>query len=130
MCRVLNKLQAGVPSDALNIGRGSKWGNPFRTGLDGNRAAVIGKYERWLSDQRHLLRALDELRGRGLVCLCAPRACQAISCCGSPMPAATNASPGGSVSSSTTRQHVRSSAVPRSARRARVLRGRARPGRV
>jgi hypothetical protein len=117
MCRVLNKLQTGVPSDALNIGRGSKWGNPFRTALDGVRAAVIGKYERWLRDQRHLLRALDELRARDLICFRAPRACQAISCGGSPMPAATNASPGGPVSSSATRQHVCSSAVPRSARR-------------
>ncbi len=52
-----------------------KWGNPFRIGPDGDRAAVIAKYERWLADQHHLLRALDELRGRDLVCFCAPRAC-------------------------------------------------------
>ena len=30
---------------------------------------------KWLADQPHLLRALDELRGRDLVCFCAPRAC-------------------------------------------------------
>ena len=32
MCRVLNKHHAGVPAGAVYIGRGSKWGNPFRIG--------------------------------------------------------------------------------------------------
>ena len=75
LCRVLNKREAGVPAGAVYIGRGSKWGNPFRIGLDGDRAAVILKHGRWLADQHHLLRALDELRGRDLVCFCAPLAC-------------------------------------------------------
>lgn len=75
MCRVLNKHHQGVPKGAVYIGRGSKWGNPFRIGPDGDRAAVIAKHERWLADQQHLLRALDELRGRDLVCFCAPLAC-------------------------------------------------------
>ena len=75
MCRVLNKHHAGVPAGAVYIGRGSKWGNPFRIGPDGDRAAVIVKYERWLADQHQLLRALDELRGCDLVCFCAPRPC-------------------------------------------------------
>ena len=75
MCRVLNKHHAGLPAGAIYIGRGSKWGNPFRIGSDGDRAAVIAKYERWLADQHQLLRALDELLGRDLVCFCAPRAC-------------------------------------------------------
>jgi hypothetical protein len=44
--------------------------NPFRIGPDGYRAAVIAKYECWLADQHLLLRALDELRGRDLVCFC------------------------------------------------------------
>lgn len=75
MCRVLNKHHARMPACAVYIGRGSKWGNPFRISRDGDRAAVIAKYERWLADQHHLLRALDELGGRDLVCFCAPRAC-------------------------------------------------------
>ena len=74
MCRVLNKHHTGVPLGAVYVGRGSKWGNPFRIGRDGDRATVITKYERWLADQDHLLRALDELRGRDLVCFCAPLA--------------------------------------------------------
>ena len=32
MCRVLNKHHSGVPARAVYIGRGSKWGNPFRIG--------------------------------------------------------------------------------------------------
>lgn len=75
MCRVINKHLAGVPAGPVYIGRGSKWGNPFRIGPDGDRAAVIAKYERWLADQRHLLRSLDELRGCDLVCFRAPQPC-------------------------------------------------------
>jgi hypothetical protein len=48
---------------------------PFGHLADGDRAAVIVKHARWLADQHHLLRALDELRGRDLVCFCAPLAC-------------------------------------------------------
>jgi prephenate dehydrogenase len=75
MCRVLNKHHAGIPAGAVYIGRGGKWGNPFRIGRDGDRATVITKYERSLADQHHLLRALDELRGHDLVCFSAPLAC-------------------------------------------------------
>jgi len=75
MCKVLNKRVNGVPAGAVYIGRGSKWGNPFRIGPDGDRAAVIAKHERWLADQHNLLRALDELRGRDLVCFCEPLPC-------------------------------------------------------
>ena len=75
MCRVLNKHKTGVPSGAVYIGRGSKWGNPFHIGADGDRATVIAKHECWLRDQHHLLRALDELRSCDLVCFCAPLPC-------------------------------------------------------
>jgi hypothetical protein len=75
MCKVLNKRLAGVPAGAVYIGRGGRWGNPFRIGPDGDRADVIAKHERWLAEQRDLLRALDELRGRNLVCFCAPLPC-------------------------------------------------------
>lgn len=75
MCKVLNKHHGGVPPGARYIGRGSKWGNPFRIGPDGDRAGVIAQHERWLADQNHLLRAFDELRGHDLVCFCAPQPC-------------------------------------------------------
>jgi hypothetical protein len=57
------------------IGRGSKWGNPFRIGKDGTRADVIRKYEAWLQEQPELLAALHELRGKTLGCFCAPKPC-------------------------------------------------------
>ena len=75
MCRVLNKHHAGIPAGAVYIGRGSKWGNPFRIGADGDCATVIAKHARWLRDQHHLMRALDELRGKHPLCFCAPAAC-------------------------------------------------------
>jgi hypothetical protein len=75
MCRVLNKHAAGVPAGAVYIGRGSKWGNPFRIGVDGDRGTVIAKYERYLRTRHDLLRAIDELHGKDLVCFCAPQAC-------------------------------------------------------
>jgi hypothetical protein len=59
----------------VNIGRPSKWGNPFVIGLDGNREEVIEKYEAWLMTQSDLIEALPELRGRVLGCWCAPRPC-------------------------------------------------------
>ncbi|CDX24379.1 conserved hypothetical protein [Mesorhizobium plurifarium] len=64
MCRVLNKHHAGLPAGAVYIGRGSKWGNPFRIGPDGDRDTVIASHERWLAGQHALLRALDGLRGK------------------------------------------------------------------
>ncbi len=74
MCRVLKKHAAGRQHGAIYIRRGSKWGNPFRIGADGDRATVIAKHARWLREQHHLLRALDELRGKDLLCFCAPAA--------------------------------------------------------
>jgi Domain of unknown function (DUF4326) len=114
MCRVLNRHKAGVPAGAVYIGRGSKWGNPFRIGPDGDRAAVIAKYEHWLRDQHHLLRALDELRGRDLVCFCAPLACvMAIFCSGSPTPRAMSGSLGGAASPIAAARRAGRSASPR-----------------
>ena len=75
MCRVLNRRWSGQAANAVYIGRGSQWGNPFRIGADGDRSAMIAKHERWLREQHHLLRALDELRGRDLICFCAPLPC-------------------------------------------------------
>lgn len=59
----------------IGRGRGSRWGNPFVIGRDGDRAEVIEKYERWLLTQPELLAALPGLRGRTLGCWCAPRPC-------------------------------------------------------
>ena len=57
------------------IGRGSKWGNPFRIGVHGNREEVCDRYIEWMSTQPHLLQALKELKGKRLGCFCAPERC-------------------------------------------------------
>lgn len=77
MCKVLNARNVGKRSNTtqLYIGRPSKWGNPFVIGRDGSRAEVIAKYRAWIVEQPALLNALDELRGRDLICWCAPLAC-------------------------------------------------------
>lgn len=75
MPRVLNKKRFHIPGDSIYIGRGSKWGNPFRIGPDGDRDAVILAHYEMLKTRPDLLLALDELRGRDLLCFCAPEAC-------------------------------------------------------
>jgi hypothetical protein len=55
--------------------KGSKWGNRFVIGKDGTRAEVIAKYEAWIHNQPELMAQLGELRGKDLVCWCAPAAC-------------------------------------------------------
>jgi len=60
----------------LYIGRGSKWGNPYKIGRDGDRAEVIALYERHVREERPDLRAaLPELHGKALGCYCAPLPC-------------------------------------------------------
>ena len=91
MPQVLNKRTNKIPPDAIYVGRPSKWGNPWRIGekhpADGhrlNRDEVIRVY----SDNIHLMlkakRAdgsvildLNELKGKDLVCWCAPLSCHA-----------------------------------------------------
>ena len=68
MCKVLNKHNAANVSRAVYVGRGSKWGNPFKIGVDGDRATVVAKHAAWLRTQHHLLRALDELKGKDILC--------------------------------------------------------------
>ena len=74
--QVLNKKTLrGSGPDAVHIGRPTMWGNPFVIGRDGSSADVIAKYEDWVAEQPHLLAQLDRLRGRRLVCRCAPQPC-------------------------------------------------------
>jgi hypothetical protein len=75
MPRVLDKRDHGVPHGAVYIGRPSKWGNPFVIGRDGTRDEVIAKYQAYVLGKPALLAALPELRGKDLVCWCAPCAC-------------------------------------------------------
>jgi hypothetical protein len=42
---VHNKHHKTAPPDAVYIGRGSKWGNPFKIGPDGSRYDVCEAFE-------------------------------------------------------------------------------------
>lgn len=54
---------------------GSKWGNPFKPGRDCSREDITSKYRAYLLNRPDLLAALDELRGKTLVCWCKPLIC-------------------------------------------------------
>lgn len=71
--KVLNKRNS---ANGVYIGRPSKWGNPFVIGKDGSRNDVVQKYEEYIRLQPDLiLAAKKELKGKDLVCFCAPLAC-------------------------------------------------------
>ena len=85
MAKVLNKIVHGVPKGAVDVGRPSKFGSPLTIGRDGSREEVIQKFEAWLfvADENSsppMLITIDDLhslRGKDLVCWCAPEACHA-----------------------------------------------------
>lgn len=67
--------KAIITKDDVFCGRPSKWGNPFVIGRHGNRDMVIEKFEDWFIKQPRLLKALPEIRGKNLICFCAPKRC-------------------------------------------------------
>lgn len=82
MPKVLNKYRDSIPAQAIYCGRGSLWGNPFKIGFQAapedtplSRDEACDLYEAWAPQQwwwRHIQR---RLRGRDLVCFCAPKRC-------------------------------------------------------
>lgn len=72
---VVNKKKHKPTPNDVYIGRPSKWGNPFSIGEHGNRAEVIEKYRNYINRNSNLLNSLHELKGKCLVCWCAPLAC-------------------------------------------------------
>lgn len=74
--KVWNKRDPNVPKDAVYVGRPTKWGNPFTIPTVGSRERAIelfkGALNRQLTDD-----AKRELRGKHLVCWCAPLPCHA-----------------------------------------------------
>ena len=66
-----------APSGAVYVGRGTAWGNPFIIGRHGTRPQVVRMHREWLCEQPELLARLPELRGKHLLCHCAPMLCHA-----------------------------------------------------
>ena len=62
----------------IYVGRRTKWGNPWKIGESGTREQVIELFEQYIHDVLEKQpEFLDELRGKDLVCWCAPLACHA-----------------------------------------------------
>lgn len=81
---------------AVNVARPSKWGNPFRVGLDGNRAACVRMHAILLggliccstnvgtkAQEEYLVHArknISKLRGKNLACWCHGSPCHGSPC--------------------------------------------------
>ena len=83
--RVYNKHKA-YPADAVYIGRGSDWGNPYTHLPSGKskyktihvptREAAVAAFKALCDKHPELQKEIKErLRGKNLVCYCAPLAC-------------------------------------------------------
>jgi Domain of unknown function (DUF4326) len=61
------------PAGVVVVARPSRWGNPFRLGIDGDRATCVGLYRRALL-AGDLAFTIDDVRrelaGRDLACWC------------------------------------------------------------
>ena len=80
--RVQRKRSAGwrMPPNTVYVGRPTKWGNPFRLGIDGNREECINQYEKMLRERTLVNNEywLEPLRGKDLACWCPlDKACHA-----------------------------------------------------
>lgn len=87
MPKVYNRRQTDIPPGAVYVGRPTKWGNPFshlpRTAAKHvvkSRAEAVRAYNKWIHQpEQSQLRAdmRRELKGKDLICWCAPYACHA-----------------------------------------------------
>jgi len=76
MPAVYNTHHKNAPKDAVYIGRGSKYGNPYISGKDGNRDEVCEKYIAMVeADLKLKAEFVNDLRGKNLVCFCKPKRC-------------------------------------------------------
>lgn len=76
MPKVYNKHHGDAPADAVYIGRPSPWGNPFSIGVHGSRSDVVEEFrEKALNDPDFIELVQKNLRGKDLICFCAPKAC-------------------------------------------------------
>lgn len=73
---ILLETRVSLGENDVYVGRPSKWGNPFIIGKDGTRDEVLEKYRLSLTDDIKRT-AKEELKGKNLICWCAPEACHA-----------------------------------------------------
>jgi hypothetical protein len=80
--KVWNKRDQKCPINAVYVGRPTPWGNPFKisgSGIDKvDRESAIKSYRKWLECRLVVDPTfLEPLRGKDLVCWCAPKHCHA-----------------------------------------------------
>jgi len=81
MKRIQRKRSKGwrMPSNAVYVGRPTKFGNPFAVTFFRSREEAVAEYRSWL--ERVMKKApsfLDELKGKDLACWCPlDKACHA-----------------------------------------------------
>ena len=77
---VYNKYHKDAPADAVYVGRGSPYGNPY-SHLDNTKAEhrVWSRQEAIAAFEQNVLPTLDvtALKGKALVCFCYPKSCHA-----------------------------------------------------
>ena len=62
----------------IYVGRRTKWGNPWKIGESGTREEVVELFRLYILDVLEKQpEFLDPLRGKDLVCWCAPLQCHA-----------------------------------------------------
>jgi len=82
MPKVWNKHDPQRPRDAVYVGRPSKWGNPHVV-VGSKRGEALARYRADIEaldpNQAHAFvnECITELRGKDLVCWCAPLPCHA-----------------------------------------------------
>lgn len=69
-------VAASAEGLAMRIDRSSRWGNPFVVNEDGSREEVVAAYrDHYLPHKPSLQRRVGDLRGKLLLCWCAPELC-------------------------------------------------------
>ena len=63
-----------VPNNCY-IGRPTKWGNPYKLKNFNNREEVVTLYEKYVRENKNLVEAARDLKGKTLGCWCAPDLC-------------------------------------------------------
>ncbi len=60
-----------LPPNTVVVARPSRWGNPFKVGVDGSAEECVAKYERHIATNPDLAEAAaHDLRGFNLACYC------------------------------------------------------------
>lgn len=76
--RVFNKFKMSSTDKGVYVGRPSKFGNPFVVGKLYTRQTAVERFEKFIEENPILKEAaINELKGKNLICFCAPLACHA-----------------------------------------------------